>query len=1264
MSDQIIAQPIGDPDPSGLTHPGELHLDLGVTRPTAPAPLGPGDDKMKNDFLAGRALAQRGDPVAELNARFGIKPAPSAPPALEKAAPGAVEGAAPAVTPQPANPALSVMLPPALASRLSNSSPGDMLMNVVHGAAAVGKDVALGTFDAPRQIVGGALDFGNNLMRFADDVTKKAEDAGMPNVYFQLLDKGGKWAPSMMSADEFRQAQSEGKDDVFQLPTTGSPDTVTGNIVRTGTTFMLGRGSSGGALAGATGALPVAGEAVRDFISGAVGQNPNQPRLSNIIDQVMPNFVTDFLKAKDPGEEDALFSRLKSGLEYAGLGLAIEGVKKSVTWLKGLKGEGATHPLLEPGTPTETPGQPIMTQGSAKPTTTGPVRDVLSLGNPIEPIINTPPVTQEVAKQAETYLEGMGGDNPIKLNLSRIGSAEDVKMALRQVSSMLPAEEVQSNRATIALADALGKTPDEYLSGVVRGGSLNAQESVAARMMLDSSAQQLIDYAKAAVDPSTATPEAKAMFLRAFSTHRAIQQYVEGARTEAGRTLQSWNIMSRQSSNMSQAISNLVDAADNTGDLTSMAQKIADTGDAVRAGRLVAQSFGASFREGFMKTFYNVLLSNPKTVVKKLASDAGQAMWNLATTYSAENFGSGAVPQGETSALFWGYMNSFKDAVRMAGKGLKSGESQFYNEFQSMDAVGKYRISMLANATPEALATEDAGAGAVQYLKGALPTSWIGAADDFAKYWNYRAEIGRLAYRSIAQSGLEPGSEEFATKLAQTLDNVPFGIHQEALTNTLKTTFQEPLSGLARTVQQLADKINLPLPHTDVQIPLGRILLPFVKIPANIARWSYYNSPLAAAFPNSTIKAEMAAGGATRDLAIAKIGLGSVVSLSVADMALNNVITGKGPTDPQLQRAWRAAGNEPYSIQLSKLGGPFKDAPPIGYNQIEPFGQLASTIADSFGIMKFAKDDGRDNVAASLIFGVGNAMLSKTYMQGVADFFEAMNSPERDGQKFIDNLITSLTIPQGVKGMAKGFDEWQRAHYGLMDGIESYLPGASKNLPPQTNLWGDPVPQRDGYLPFITEGGTLMGGKTQDVTRALGRAISPVPLGRRTPVEPIDQWIWENRNDFPRGSSNYLGITAPGQVQSFASANNRISAQIELTPQELYRFKVLAGQELKETKTQMGARDYLNALVQGQNPDASVQNEWNKSSDGERALMVQAAINKFRTAAKAQLPQEFPELKSALMAGWQMRASQLQSAPTETPALTPRANAQVPHVVP
>ena len=700
--------------------------------PVAPTPAAaPGDDSVKNNFLAGRAMAQQGNVESEFQSLIeqpkaqGESPQGGVPPSPQKGPFGI----------DTSNLGVGDKLTLWLANHIAQT--GDV-PTIFGAVGAAGKDVGKGVLDAPRQMIGGAIDAVNGLSTFADDVANTAHKAGLPDAFVQFTDpKTGEWSPKLLSPEE---AQAAGDKDLLHLPTTGAPDTISGNILRAGTQFMLGRMPFLKAMEGSNvGAL--AKEGISDFGSAATAFDPAQKRLSNIINDVAPNAVTNFLQAK-PEDEGTILGHVKSGLEMAGLGGMFEGAKRALGAIKEAMPEGAADSLSAP--PQVASSAP---QAEAKP--------FLPLGDTAQPAVSikgavssgengVPAVTPEIQQQAMDYLSGKTGENPIAVNLARIGSQDDIKNTLAQVSTYIPKQGVQSNDATIAISDALGIKPQDFLAGY-KGSNLDAQETTAMRFTLDSSAEQLMNYAKAASDPTTATPEAQATFLKAFSTHRALQQYFMNARSEAGRTLQSWNIMSQQRSDYSKAIGDLIDGV-GSGDVQDMAQKIASLDSPLQAGKAVAAAMQGSGRDSFLKYYYNVLLSNPKTVIKKLSSDTTLNLWNLATHWVGENYGdSGEIPPGETAQRAYGYISSMKDGLRMAGKALTTGESQMNNS--PLDALKGNRIAQLADGAPEALTADAPTQAATSYLKAALPANWITAANDFQEFINYRSSARGLAFR-------------------------------------------------------------------------------------------------------------------------------------------------------------------------------------------------------------------------------------------------------------------------------------------------------------------------------------------------------------------------------------------------------------------------------------------------------------------------------------------------------------------------------------
>jgi hypothetical protein len=138
-------------------------------------------------------------------------------------------------------------------------------------------------------------------------------------------------------------------------------------------------------------------------------------------------------------------------------------------------------------------------------------------------------------------------------------------------------------------------------------------------------------------------------------------------------------------------------------------------------------------------------------------------------------------------------------------------------------------------------------------------------------------------------------------------------------------------------------------------------------------------------------------------------------------------------------------------------------------------------------------------------------------------------------------------------------------------------------------LWGQPI--------------LLQGGLGPDI-------VSPIyKYGEEE--RPIDEWMYEN----------YVTPALPAeQIMS-----------TELTPEEYSRYVELAGNELKNPTTGLGAYDTLNAMIEGNH---SASSQWGRATDGPeggRALIVLSTINDFRTAAQAQLLEEFPELRDRIL---------------------------------
>ena len=82
--------------------------------------------------------------------------------------------------------------------------------------------------------------------------------------------------------------------------------------------------------------------------------------------------------------------------------------------------------------------------------------------------------------------------------------------------------------------------------------------------------------------------------------------------------------------------------------------------------------------------------------------------------------------------------------------------------------------------------------------------------------------------------------------------------------------------------------------------------VPFVRTPTNLLKYAVERSPIAPILKEW--RADFMAGGAKRDLAVAKALVGSGVGASVTLWAANGKITGGGPADENATRLMRADG--------------------------------------------------------------------------------------------------------------------------------------------------------------------------------------------------------------------------------------------------------------------------------------------------------------------------------------------------------------------
>jgi len=768
------------------------------------------------------------------------------------------------------------------------------------------------------------------------------------------------------------------------------------------------------------------------------------------------------------------------------------------------------------------------------------------------------------------------------INFNHIETNDDVLRTIDTISEQ--GDHFVTNRRGARSVDqtkaAAAEVELESIIGRAVGTAFNAEQIIAARTMLVESAERL-QNASRIVREGNATEADLLAFRQMVAQHAAIQQQVAGATAEAGRALNAFTVTAESGLLRAEQVRKALDSAGGAKAAVKLAELIDDAADPAAVAKAVRKNWNAKSSDMILEFWINGLLSSPATHVVNTTSNALVALWQvperlLASGISKALRSEDGVKSGEAVAQLYGIVQGSRDGLKLSWRALKTGEPtdalQKY-EARKYRAITAENVSAILGKTgrvvgldPTAVANGGVVARGVDLMGEAvrLPGRFLGAEDEFFKAVGYRMELHALAYRQAAKEGLT--GRDAAARITDIINNPPESLHMEAIQAGRVQTFTNDLGEFGRGVQRLANSQ-----------PAAKLLLPFVRTPVNIVKFVGMRSPMAP-FAKS-FRADIRAGGARRDLALARMAMGSLIMMVGGEMASRGVITGKLSENPGVRSAQMRKGIQPYSIRFGdKL---------YSFNRGDPLGMFLGLSADVVEVMKYADDEDANEVAAAAVVALAQNLTSRTYMRGLSEFITAMDDPERYMERYLQRQAATFVPYTSLVAQAeRTMDPTLRATYSVMDQIRSRTPGLSDELPPRRNLWGNPI--------------VLEGGFGWDF-------VSPIYTS--TEIESLaDQEIIDNEVNI-RMPRNVLG------QGEFA---------VELLPKEYDRYVELAGRDVKVDG--LGLKDYLELKLI---PGRLYQNA-TPGPDGMRAVLIRKTVNAFRDAAKLQLQEEKPWLKQAL----------------------------------
>lgn len=905
-----------------------------------------------------------------------------------------------------------------------------------------------------------------------------------------------------------------GPEEGFQFEIEAEPRTVLGAGARGISQFMTGfipalkavktlkiaeTARKAGKAAGAAGTITEG--AIAGALTDAFAFDPDEERLSNLIkDLGIETPVTDYLAASP--DDTRAEGRVKNALEGLALGGIADGLMTAFRMYK------ARKPIQEAA----------QEQGKSVDELVNEAMQSYKGGaDYVEPALRMPedqeflpfdealdvvqPTIRLNAPSGSTLADPEDAQN---INLGRLDTTDDVKDLLDSVA-IADADTINeargqkiTNAELVDLAEQVGMTPEMLLKRRPRE-AFTAEEALAARQILVASGENIIRLAKQA---EVGGDLELALLRRAMAQHQAIQHQVAGMTAEAGRALQSFRIQAASTKEQQRAIEDAINDSGGFDINKQLAKRLGQLENSKEVGQVLSQMHGNRWWNASSELFINGILSGAPTHMANVSSNLFVNALTVSERKVASLFGDSIQP-GEADAMLVGMVHGMRDGFRLGWQALRTGEPS--DQFVKID-TNKYK----------AIAGEKFGltgplGRVVDYMGIAIRTSGrlLTAEDEFFKAVGYRMELHAQAYRTAFNEGLT--GDEAAARVAEIINNPPQNIKMASIDAARYGTFTNSVEGMKiRRTKGLREAAE----RGKAEIPESRVILPFISTPSNIMSFGLERTPIS--MFSRGVKEELEAGGARRDLALAKIATGSMIMAVSADLALSGSITGGGPANRDMKNLLRATGWQPYSI---KVGNTY-----YAYNRLDPLGMTIGLAADMTEIIGQKDEYDAQQIAVATTLALFQNLSSKTYLSSFTEFLDAFMSASDDPdsqnykmERWLNRAAGGfIPFSSAMRSVERVMDPTVRIGFdqgtinNFLRRVQTGIPGYSEDLPPRRNIFGDIIVLEGGIGPDIMSPVYQSEVKDNPVAEEMvrQRALAGMPRANIRGVD-LDPWQYD-----------------------------------------------------------------------------------------------------------------------------------------------------------
>lgn len=691
---------------------------------------------------------------------------------------------------------------------------------------------------------------------------------------------------------------------------------------------------------------------------------------------------------------------------------------------------------------------------------------------------------------------------------------------------------VQTREQMIEAAQRLGL--DGAVDALLRrqpGETFNAEGLIASGLALINARRETDAAMQAWRATTPGTPEEAAALRRYGLNHAltaALAGQANGATAEAGRALGALRFISEALAQMppeafrdpagrlrgmggnggpamnDEAIVDMLGGADA---LRTSAQLWAQLPDQAARARYAQRTVGARTVDAFIAAYVNSLLWLPTTHMKNIMGTATMMLWQIPERALAAGIGAvrsripglsdERVVMSEALAQLYGMWAGQGEAISAAREAFRTG----------MPAGGASRLE-LPRANPisaEALQLSGVPGRAVDLMGTVLtaPGRALVTADSYFQTIGARMEFLAQAVRqrdAMLRAGMD--RQQVEREIEAMLAAPPEMWRDAAEATARSMVFQQEMQGGLAHLRDV------------MQHPVAKLFVPFFNTPTNVARAVLNRTPVSLMYP-SQAWADIRAGGARADLAMARIALGTTMLWFFSGWVINSAsdpdfrITGQEPQNAARRENWRRQGLQPYSI-CYREGGEWRCN---GYGGLDPLSALLAMAADTANYTLDNPGDDEawtgdaEGLAMGGVFGLYNYLLQQPFLTGVSELTRTMADSRMDGQERARKMVELMTAR--VAGTAMGIPTFgtlgggieraidpiarstmptdpdiaqsgpvARGFYAALRQAQSRIPGQSSSMEPQLNIWGEPIQPNEGgvwalFWPFrYTEGMT------------------------------------------------------------------------------------------------------------------------------------------------------------------------------------------------